>query len=192
MSAYDICTSIERDGDSAFIPYFKDYLKNKGYFLTKHDTKEMQALGDYTIHNEHASIYIDRKHETNTSPNMFFEIYSNRHTSNFGWGISLPSDYVVYSFGGHQVYCFIDLIKLRKLINIDENFKTVFKNGLEFYGKYRVINQTKYKQGNLTQGLLIPFKDISTCIYKTLIVENDEMVECSFDKFLAIAKRVNK
>lgn len=124
MNAFRACSDIEQEGERVFIPHFQDYLSERGCLLRKHETREEQALGDYTITNGESSWYIDRKHEVRLSPNMFFEVYSNKEKGRYGWGITTPSRFVVYSFQGFPYYIFVDMKKTRSYLNMDNTYET--------------------------------------------------------------------
>lgn len=195
MNEFKICSKIEQDGEKMFFNPFKQYLENNGGSIIHHSTREEQRNGDYTVLIPGKSPYqIDRKHETRSSPNMFFEIYSNYKPGTsyhrYGWGVNSNYRYCVYSFGNNYIYPFIHMDKLKSFLgisNIENNI--IYDNGLpkKYFvnGKtYRICAQEKHKQKNLTVGILVPFSDIQTCVVKTGMTENGIFKECSFKDFL--------
>lgn len=201
VNSFITCSNIESKGEDVFYKNFNDYLEKKNCTLTKHKTKIEQRLGDYTIHNKttNKKYNIDRKHELETSCNMFLELISNKNKKILGWCFK-PIYNIVYSFDNHYIYPFINLQKLVNLIGLNQKTFKIFKDekGKEYIfssGMNKMIpliEQRKYNQDNITQGILIRFKDINKCIDKVIKYENNEMIDCCYSEFLKIAYKPYK
>lgn len=199
-NSFHVNVKFEQDGEKIFLPAFSDFLKQRGQSICVHSSMEQQKHGDYSIIKNGNIIYsIDRKHERSTSPNMFFEIYSNYKPNNsfhkLGWGLTETCDYIVYSFFNYNIYSFISLKLLHKYLDIQLNNENHLLKYIqdELYiirnKSYRIVKQKTHHQKNLTIGILVPFKDIINCIVSTGEIHNKIFKKCKVEKFLNIAKR---
>lgn len=116
------------------------------------DRDQQMRFGDLTWVENGIRKFVDVKCDGTYHNNIFFEEYSNRTTGRKGWLRTLESNIIIYVHVNAKILVFIDLRKVRELI--DSSSKSLLENS------WKLRLQGKSVQENDTYGRAIPVIDL--------------------------------
>lgn len=198
MNAFVENSSFERAFTEKLFGVTKPMLEAEGLFLgrmqrsggaAKQDlnTDLQKGVGDFLLFRADTHTYvrsIDLKVERDSSPNLFFETWSNYSMDpgkwTLGWGHVIKADRIWFAFEDAGIIAVICLKKMRAWL-VGKNDRKRPRST-----DYREVEQQRHPQANLSRGLLIPFKDIPVDVWShSMIIEGDTVRMTGRDEFLA-------
>lgn len=151
MSSFDRCLKVEAASKRLLLPWVQ-----KNYGCTPREiekTWDAQVKGDWVIRDENRHGYefnVELKAEEEFTGNLFLEVVSNADLAppRYGWLWTSAADELWYHFLDARKLYTCGLGVLRHWFLPDE--------GPQPIDRYRLMDQRKHVQANLTQGYPVP------------------------------------